>query len=67
MERLDREEVCPKTWLRGPPNVLNINAELQNDMQISHPRNDGDGENEAGSCGMYVRHVEIQDPIDMSS
>jgi hypothetical protein len=45
---------------------LNINAELQNDMQISHPRNDGDGENEAGSCGMYVRHVEIEDPIDMS-
>ena len=47
--------------------VLNTNTELQNDMQISRLRSDGDGESAVGSCGMYVRHVEIQDPIDMSA
>jgi hypothetical protein len=47
------------------PHVLNINAEPQNGMQISHLKNAEGGESEVGSCGMYVHHVEIQDPIDM--
>lgn len=55
------------TMVARSPNVLNINAELQNGMRISHLRNAEGGESEVGSCGMYVHHVGIQDPIDMSA